>query len=69
MIGTNELVILEMIIIDDRYSDIKNVIGCDDERKQIVNRIIRNVLKNSSHESTFQTFVNIELQSLYEEIA
>ena len=61
---TNELVILEMIMIDYRYSDLKELIKDDDKRCVIVNDIVESVLNFAELKQDYQTFVNIELDNV-----
>ena len=62
--NVNKLIILEMIMIDHRYSDIKEFYACDDERCTIVNDIVQSVLNFAKHECEFQKFVSIELDNV-----
>lgn len=62
-----KLLIVEMILIDHRYSDLKEIIADDYDRMCIVNHVVSTVLRKSTHEMDFQTFVNIELDRLIEE--
>lgn len=64
----NKLIILEMIMIDHRYSDIKEFFADDEERCTIVNDVIESVLNFAKHECEFQTFVNIELDNVCSKI-
>ena len=60
-LNVNELIIVEMIMIDDRYSDMKEFYMDDVDRLKKVREMVTNVLNQAPHETTFQTFVNIEL--------
>ena len=62
--NVNELIIIEMIMIDHRYSDIKEFFADDDERCMIVNDIVQRVLNFAKHECEFQMFVNIYLDNV-----
>lgn len=48
--NVNKLIILEMIMIDHRYSDIKEFFANDEERCTIVNDIVESVLNFAKHE-------------------
>lgn len=65
---TNALIVIELIMIDHRYSDIREFFGDDDERKALINRIVSKVLSSSHHGRYFSTFVNMELDRIIEEI-
>lgn len=67
-LNVNDLVIIEMIMIDHRYSDIREFFGDDEQRLSIVNGIVRYVLRRANHESEFQTYVNIKLDELEREM-
>lgn len=67
-LNVNDLVIIEMIMIDHRYSDIREFFGDDEQRLSIVNGIVRYVLRRAKHEFEFQTYVNIKLDELEREM-
>lgn len=65
---SHHLVVLEMILNHDRYQELQEFHACDDDRAEIVTMVLNKVLRTSKHESEFQTFVNIEMESLYDAI-
>lgn len=66
---SSKFVIIEMILNDDRYCELKDIIADDFERMCAINQAVTNVLRKSSHELHFKTFVDIELDRLMEENA
>ena len=67
--NSSTFVIIEMILNDDRYGELKELIADDFERMCIVDQAVTNVFRKSMHESHFKTFVDIELDRLIGENA
>ena len=67
-LNVNEMMIIEMIIIDHRYSDIREFYMDDHDRLKILRAMVKEVLDKAPHEATFQTFVNIELDKLVDHL-